>query len=101
MTWPMPQSMDQTVQKAFAGGRRSWWNEAALATPLSPPSPHDSVDETGQSGVRLAAWRSMMAELSLRYLAEGAGAWLVFGLFRLLPLDWASALGRLLARNIG
>lgn len=32
---------------------------------------------------------------------EGAGAWLVFGLFGALPLDWASALGGFLARQIG
>jgi KDO2-lipid IV(A) lauroyltransferase len=42
-----------------------------------------------------------MAERRLRHLVEGAGAWLLFGFFRLLPLDWASALGGLLARNIG
>lgn len=42
-----------------------------------------------------------MAERRLRYLVEGAGAWLLFGFFRLLPLDWASALGGLIARSIG
>jgi Kdo2-lipid IVA lauroyltransferase/acyltransferase len=34
-------------------------------------------------------------------LAEAAGAALLFGLFRLLPLDWASATGGFLARRIG
>jgi Kdo2-lipid IVA lauroyltransferase/acyltransferase len=32
---------------------------------------------------------------------EGAGALVLFGLFRLLPLDWASATGGFLARAIG
>jgi KDO2-lipid IV(A) lauroyltransferase len=34
-------------------------------------------------------------------LAEGAGAALVYGLFRALPVDWASALGGFVARSIG
>jgi Kdo2-lipid IVA lauroyltransferase/acyltransferase len=42
-----------------------------------------------------------MAEQRLRHLVEGAGAWLLFGFLRLLPLDWASALGGLIARSIG
>ena len=42
-----------------------------------------------------------MAERRVRYLLEGAGAWLLFGFFRLLPLDWASAFGGLIARSIG
>ncbi len=41
--------------------------------------------------------------LSRRLLdaAEGAGAWLLFGFFRLLPVAWASGLGGALARAIG
>jgi KDO2-lipid IV(A) lauroyltransferase len=42
-----------------------------------------------------------LAGRRLRYLVEGAGAWLLFGFFRLLPLDWASALGGFIARSIG
>ncbi len=42
-----------------------------------------------------------MAERRLRDLVEGAGAVLGYGVFRLLPLDWASALGGALARGIG
>jgi KDO2-lipid IV(A) lauroyltransferase len=42
-----------------------------------------------------------MAERRLRFLVEGAGAWLLFGFLRLLPLDWASALAGLIARSIG
>jgi KDO2-lipid IV(A) lauroyltransferase len=42
-----------------------------------------------------------MTKRQLRHLLEGGGAWLMFGLFRLLPLDWASALGGFIARNIG
>jgi KDO2-lipid IV(A) lauroyltransferase len=41
------------------------------------------------------------AERRLRYLAEGAGAWLLFGFLRLLPLDWAPAVGGFVARSIG
>lgn len=37
----------------------------------------------------------------LEYLAEGAVGWLCYGLFRLLPLDWASGLGGWIARSIG
>ena len=37
----------------------------------------------------------------LQYRLEAAGARLVFGLFRLLPLDTASALGGFLARLVG
>ena len=33
--------------------------------------------------------------------AEGGGAWLLFGLFRLLPVAWASGLAGALARAIG
>jgi len=43
----------------------------------------------------------MAEQQRLRYLVEGAGAWLLFGFFRLLPLDWASALGGLIASSIG
>lgn len=42
-----------------------------------------------------------MAERRLRYLFEGGGAWMMFGIFRLLPIDWASALGGFIARAIG
>ena len=42
-----------------------------------------------------------VTEPRLRHVCEGSGAWLMFGLLRLLPLDWASALGGLIARNIG
>jgi KDO2-lipid IV(A) lauroyltransferase len=37
----------------------------------------------------------------LVHAIEGAGAWLLFGLFRLLPVDAASAVGGFLARSIG
>jgi KDO2-lipid IV(A) lauroyltransferase len=37
----------------------------------------------------------------LQYRLEGLGALLLFGLFRLLPLDWASSLGGFLAGRIG
>jgi KDO2-lipid IV(A) lauroyltransferase len=37
----------------------------------------------------------------LQYWAEAAGAYVLFGLFRLLPVDWASALGGFLAGLIG
>jgi len=37
----------------------------------------------------------------LRDLAEGIGALLIFGFFRLLPIRWASGLGGFLARNFG
>ena len=37
----------------------------------------------------------------LQYWAEAAGAYVLFGVFRMLPLDWASALGGFLARLIG
>jgi KDO2-lipid IV(A) lauroyltransferase len=43
----------------------------------------------------MARWRT------LRYFLEGAGALLLFGGLRLLPLDWASALGGFLARSVG
>jgi KDO2-lipid IV(A) lauroyltransferase len=42
-----------------------------------------------------------MAKRRLQDLVEGTGAWLLFGLFRTLPLDRASAFGGFLARNIG
>jgi KDO2-lipid IV(A) lauroyltransferase len=38
---------------------------------------------------------------TLQYWAEAAGAYAIFGLFRVLPLDVASALGGFLARLIG
>jgi KDO2-lipid IV(A) lauroyltransferase len=44
---------------------------------------------------------SAMVKRRLRYLVEGAGAWLLFTFFRVLPFDWASALGGFIARNIG
>ncbi|MGH7088397.1 MAG: lauroyl acyltransferase, partial [Stellaceae bacterium] len=37
----------------------------------------------------------------LRYALELAGARAIYGFFRLLPLDWASAFGGFLARSIG
>jgi KDO2-lipid IV(A) lauroyltransferase len=37
----------------------------------------------------------------LRYPLEAALAWIALGLFRLLPVDWASATGGALARRIG
>ncbi len=37
----------------------------------------------------------------LEYLAEGAVGWLCYGLFRLLPLDRASAFGGWITRSIG
>ncbi len=42
-----------------------------------------------------------MAERRLAHVLEGAGALLLFGLFRLLPLDLASALGGWLGRTLG
>jgi KDO2-lipid IV(A) lauroyltransferase len=36
-----------------------------------------------------------------QYWVEAAGAYVLFGVFRVLPLDWASALGGSLARLIG
>jgi KDO2-lipid IV(A) lauroyltransferase len=42
-----------------------------------------------------------MAKRRLRYLVEGAGAWLLFTFLRALPFDWASAFGGFIARNIG
>jgi lauroyl/myristoyl acyltransferase len=42
-----------------------------------------------------------MAKRRLRYLVEGAGAWLLFTFFRVLPFDWASAFGGFIGRNIG
>ena len=63
-----------------------------VATAETPPQPCER---------RHVGRHSAGAERRLRYLVEGAGAWLLFGFFRSLPLDWASALGGLLARNIG
>jgi KDO2-lipid IV(A) lauroyltransferase len=37
----------------------------------------------------------------VQYWAEAAGAYVLFAVFRLLPLDWASAVGGFLARLIG
>lgn len=46
-----------------------------------------------------------MAELTLgrrlRYIAETAGVLVVYGLFRALPIDWASAAGGWIGRNLG
>ena len=50
----------------------------------------------------IACWgASAVAEARLSHLAEGAGAVAIYAVFRLLPLDAASALGGFLARSIG
>jgi Kdo2-lipid IVA lauroyltransferase/acyltransferase len=49
----------------------------------------------------LRGLETAMAKRRLRYLVEGAGAWLLFTLFRVLPFDWASAFGGFIGRNIG
>jgi len=43
----------------------------------------------------------MASRHPIRNVAEGAGVVLGYALFRILPLDWASALGGFLARMIG
>jgi KDO2-lipid IV(A) lauroyltransferase len=43
----------------------------------------------------------MAERTTVRNLAEGIGATLGYFLFRVLPVDWASALGGFLARSIG
>jgi KDO2-lipid IV(A) lauroyltransferase len=49
----------------------------------------------------IPARRAIPADRKLHYRLQAAGALVLFGLFRLLPLDWASALGGFLARTIG
>ena len=43
----------------------------------------------------------MARRSAIRNIAEGAGLVLTYGFFRVLPVDWASALGGFLARMIG